>query len=206
MTPPIADESYDADSLQQGVLNNLWIPTINWSEIAEDGARIFTEGQGTKIKDVDGVWRYDASAGLMLVTVGHGRQEIVDAISEQLSRLHYVNTFQYSTPNVIAFAEKLATLTPGDLNRVQLLSGGSEAVETALKIAYQYHVNRGEPGRPKCICTPGFLPRSVSRSTERWERKGSGSRAVRACAPGQRAVRATTVAVPRRCVDDSGGE
>lgn len=145
------DDSYDADALQEAVLKNLWIPTINWSEIAEDGARIFTEGQGTKIKDVDGVWRYDASAGLMLVNVGHGRQEIVDAISDQLSHLHYVNTFAYGTPSEIRFAEKLATLTPGNLNRVQFSSGGSEAVESALKIAYQYHVNRGEPGRTKFI-------------------------------------------------------
>lgn len=141
----------EGEALQQAVLKNLWIPTMNWSELAEDGARIFTEGQGTKIKDVDGVWRYDASAGLMLVNVGHGRQEIVDAIADQLSRLHYVNTFQYSTPSVVRFAEKLASLTPADLNRVQFLSGGSEAVETALKIAYQYHVNRGEPGRTKFI-------------------------------------------------------
>ena len=146
-----SDDSLDIDSLQKGILNNLWIPTINWPEVAEDGARIFTEGQGTKIKDIDGVWRYDASAGLMLINIGHGRQEIVEAITEQLSHLHYINTFQYSTPNVIRFAEKLASVTPGDLNRVQFLSGGSEAVETALKIAYQYHVNRGEPGRTKFI-------------------------------------------------------
>jgi adenosylmethionine-8-amino-7-oxononanoate aminotransferase len=145
------NEPYDADSLQQGILKNLWIPTINWSDVAEGEARIFTEGQGTKIKDVDGVWRYDASAGLMLINIGHGRTEVVDAITEQLSHLHYVNTFQSSTPQVIRFAEKLASLTPGDLNRVQFLSGGSEAVETALKIAYQYHVNRGEPGRTKFI-------------------------------------------------------
>ena len=155
MTTPAPDVSFDNESLQKAVLNNLWIPTINWSEIAEDGARILMEGQGTKIKDIDGVWRYDASAGLMLVNIGHGRHEVVEAISEQLSRLHYVNTFRYTTPSVAKFAEKLATLTPGNLNRVQFLSGGSEAVETALKIAYQYHVNRGEPGRTKFIAREG---------------------------------------------------
>ena len=155
MVTPKPDDSYDSGALEAAVLKNLWIPTINWSEIAEDGARIFTEGQGTKIKDIDGVWRYDASAGLMLVNIGHGRQEVVEAITEQLSRLHYANTFRYTTPSVVKFAEKLATLTPGDMNRVQFLSGGSEAVEAALKIAYQYHVNRGEPGRTKFIAREG---------------------------------------------------
>ncbi len=150
-----SDGSYDGEALQQAALRNLWIPTINWSEIAEDGAQIFTEGQGAKIRDIDGVWRYDGSAGLMLVNIGHGRQEVVDAISEQLSRLHYVNTFRYTTPSVVEFAQKLATLTPEDLNRVHFVSGGSEAVEAALKIAYQYHVNRGEPGRTKFIAREG---------------------------------------------------
>jgi adenosylmethionine-8-amino-7-oxononanoate aminotransferase len=125
--------------------------TRNWAEMAEDGFTVITEGQGVKVKDTDGVWRYDASAGLMLVNVGHGRKEIVDAVAEQLGKLHYADTFKYGNPPEIRFAEKIASLTPGDLNRVYFVSGGSEAVETALKIAYQYHANRGEPGRTKFI-------------------------------------------------------
>jgi adenosylmethionine-8-amino-7-oxononanoate aminotransferase len=145
----------ESDVLQQAALDHMWMPTQAFSKIAEDGVRIITEGQGTKLKDIDGVWRYDGSAGLMLVNVGHGRQEIVDAISAQLSRLHYADTFSYATPDVIRFGAKLASLTPGDLNRVLFVSGGSEAVESALKIAYQYHVNRGEPGRVKFIARQG---------------------------------------------------
>ena len=154
MTPG-SDRSPDDASLQRAILDHLWMPTQNWADIAEDGVRIITEGDGVKIKDIDGVWRYDASAGLMLVNVGHGRQEIVDAISAQLSKLHYADTFKYGTPEVIRFAEKIASLTPGDLNRVHFVSGGSEAVETALKIAYQYHVNRGEPQRTRFIARQG---------------------------------------------------
>jgi adenosylmethionine-8-amino-7-oxononanoate aminotransferase len=150
--PPILSE---ADALQQAVLKNMWMPTQRWSKIAEDGVLVITEGRGTKIKDIDGVWRYDGSAGLMLVNIGHVRQEVVDAISGQLSRLHYANTFTYGTPDVIRFAEKIASLTPGDLNRVLFVSGGSEAVESALKIAYQYHANRGDPGRTKFIARQG---------------------------------------------------
>lgn len=147
--------SPDGDALQQAVLDHMWMPTQPWSRIAEDGVRIITEGQGTKLKDIDGVWRYDGSAGLMLVNIGHGRQEVVDAISAQLSRLHYANTFTYGTPDVIRFGAKLASLSPGDLNRVLFVSGGSEAVESALKIAYQYHANRGEPNRTKFIARQG---------------------------------------------------
>jgi adenosylmethionine-8-amino-7-oxononanoate aminotransferase len=157
----------------------MWMPTQNWADIAEDGVHIITEGEGVKIKDIDGVWRYDSSAGLMLINVGHGRQEIVDAISAQLSKLHYVDAFKYGTPDVIRFAEKLASLTPGSLNRVYFVSGGSEAVETALKVAYQYHSNRGEPGRTKFIARQGSY-HGVSRGAlsvgsarvlarERWE-------------------------------------
>ena len=144
-----------AEELQQSALSHLWVPTQHWADMAEDGIRVITEGDGVKVKDADGVWRYDASAGLMLVNVGHGRREVVDAIAEQLATLHYASTFHYGTPQEIRFAQKLSTLTPGDLNRVYFVSGGSEAVETALKIAYQDHVNRGEPGRTKFIARKG---------------------------------------------------
>ena len=114
-----------------------------------------SEGDGVRIKSADGRWGYDGVAGLMLVNVGHGRQEIVDAIAAQLGTIHYANTFKYGSEPVVRFAEKVASLTPGDLNRVYFTSGGSEAVETALKIAYRYHFNRGEPGRRKFIGREG---------------------------------------------------
>lgn len=143
------------DDLQQAALAHLWMPTQDWSEIAEDGVSVMTEGDGVRIKDADGNWGYDGVAGLMLVNVGHGRKEIVDAIAGQLTTLHYANTFKYGAEPVIRFAETVASLTPGDLNRVYFTSGGSEAVETALKIAYRYHYNRDEPQRRKFIGREG---------------------------------------------------
>ena len=131
--------------LQEAALSHLWMPTQDWSDLAEDGVTFMSEGDGVRIKSADGRWGYDGVAGLMLVNVGHGRQEIVDAIAAQLGRIHYANTFKYGSEPVVRFAEKVASLTPGDLNRVYFTSGGSEAVETALKIAYRYHFNRGEP-------------------------------------------------------------
>lgn len=139
------------EELQQAALANLWAPTQSWSDLAESGVPIMAEGGGVKIRDVDGRWGYDGSAGLMLINIGHGRTEVIDAIAAQLGTLHYASTFRYATEPVVRFAEKVASLTPGDLNHVYFTSGGSEAVETALKIAFQYHANRGERQRTKFI-------------------------------------------------------
>ncbi len=140
----------DIADLQQTALRHYWQPTLPWNTLAESGPRIATEGDGVMIK-VNGEWGYDAMAGLVLTNIGHGRIEVVDAIRDQLATLHYASTFHFGSPSVIRLAEKVASLTPGDLNRVQFSSGGAEAVETALKIAYQYHFNRGESGRTKFI-------------------------------------------------------
>ena len=122
-------EDHELQSLQQAALRNYWLPTQPWNEIAEAGPSVATEGEGVRIK-VNGRWGYDAMAGLILVNIGHGRKTVVDAISDQLSQLHYGNTFAYPAPAVIRLAEKVASLTPGDLNRTYFTSGGAEAVET----------------------------------------------------------------------------
>ena len=98
---------------------------------------------------------YDGAAGLVLVNVGYGREEIARAVYDQLRTLHYANTFAFTTIPMIKLAEKVASLTPGNLNHVFFTSGGSEAVETSMKMARQYHVNRGEPQRTKFIARKG---------------------------------------------------
>ena len=144
-----------ADHLQAAALEHLWMPAQSWTDLAENGVSVMTEGDGVWIKDANGKWGYDGIAGLMLINIGHGRTEVIDAIAAQLRTLHYASTFRYATEPVIRFAEKLASLTPGDLDHVYFASGGAEAVETALKIAYQYHVNRGQPERTKFIARQG---------------------------------------------------
>lgn len=146
----MSTENDDITNLQQVALRHYWQPTLPWNTLAESGPRIATAGEGVMIK-VNGEWGYDAMAGLVVTNIGHGRTEVVDAVRDQLATLHYASTFHFGSPSVIRLAEKVASLTPGDLNRVQFSSGGAEAVETALKIAYQYHANRGEPGRTKFI-------------------------------------------------------
>ena len=105
--------------------------------------------------DSDGNSYIDAIGGLFLVNVGHGRTKIAEAVADQLSAVHYANTFMYPAVSTIKLSKKLAELAPGDLNRVFLASGGSEAVDTALKIIRQYHVNNGEPRRTKFIARRG---------------------------------------------------
>ena len=81
--------------------------------------------------DSDGTTYIDAIGGLFLVNVGHGRTEIAEAVADQLGALHYANTFAYPAVPTIKLSKKLAELAPGDLDRVFLASGGSEAVDTA---------------------------------------------------------------------------
>ena len=143
------------DDLREKALAHVWFPAQQWTDLAEGGLRIIAEGQGVKVKDFQGNWYYDASAGQQLVNVGHGRREIPEAVRDQLATLHYAATWLYSTVPVIRLAEKVASLTPGDLNRSFFTSGGSESVETALKMALNYFANLGESQRTKCIARKG---------------------------------------------------
>ncbi len=139
-------------------LAHLW-PHSNdaeWGELVDGGVLgIFESGRGSTLVDVEGREYLDALAGLFLVNVGHGRAEIGEAMARQAARLAYTAASNTANTSAIALADKVAELTPGDLDRVFLCSGGSEAVESALKIAKQVQVLRGYPKRYKVICRRG---------------------------------------------------
>ena len=144
------------EELKQAAMDHLWMPYTQYNDLLNTGGpRIIVEGEGIRVKDSEGNSYIDAIGGLFLVNVGHGRNEISEAVANQLNSLHYANTFMYGTIPTILLAKKLAELAPGDLSRVFLASGGSEAVDTALKIIRQYHVNNGEPRRTKYIARRG---------------------------------------------------
>ncbi|MFQ5874987.1 MAG: aspartate aminotransferase family protein, partial [Dehalococcoidia bacterium] len=144
------------DELKQAALDHLWMPFTQFKDLAEAGGpMIVVEGEGVRVKDSDGKSYIDGIGGLFLINVGHGRQEIADAIDQQVRAIHYANTFGYATIPEVKLAERLAGLAPGDLNKVFFASGGSEAVDTALKIARQYHVNNGQSQRTKIIARRG---------------------------------------------------
>lgn len=128
---------------------------LQWDEFTERGLRVFTTGKGCTLTDVQGRTYIDGLAGLFLVNVGHGRQEIAAAMAEQAGRLAYTAASNSTNPATVALAETVASITPGDLDRVFFCSGGSEAVETALKIAKQAQALRGYPRRYKVICRRG---------------------------------------------------
>lgn len=139
-------------------LSHLW-PHSNdaeWGELVDgDSLGIFESGHGSTLVDVNGREFLDALAGLFLVNVGHGRSEIGEAMAGQAAKLAYSAASNTANTSAIALAEKIAELTPGDLNRILLCSGGSEAVESALKVAKQVQVLRGFPKRYKVICRRG---------------------------------------------------
>lgn len=131
-------------------LDAYWLPfTANRAFKARP--RIFSRAEGLHYVTPDGRRVIDATSGLYCVNAGHGRSEIAAAIKESVDRLDFAPPFQYGHPQVFEFAARMAQLAPGDLNRVLLGSSGSEAVESALKIALAYHRARGDAGRTRLI-------------------------------------------------------
>lgn len=140
----------------KSALDHVWIHSANWKELAEQkGMRVFDRGEGARLYDVNGTEYIDGIAGLWVVNAGHGRREIGEAMAEQAARLAYVSASNYTTVPAVALAETIADLLPGDLNRIFFCSGGSEAVESAMKIAKQVQVMRGFPKRYKIIARRG---------------------------------------------------
>ncbi|HET6771845.1 MAG TPA: aspartate aminotransferase family protein [Acidimicrobiales bacterium] len=118
---------------------------------AIDETRIIERGDGCYVWDHQGNRYLDGLAGLFVSQVGHGRTELARAASAQAEKLGYFPIWTYAHPTAIQLAARLAELAPGDLNRVFFTTGGSEAVESAWKLARQYFRLTGEPGRYKVI-------------------------------------------------------
>ena len=145
----------DIDALRNASLRYLWMHNRDWSQMAEEGdPSIIVSGKGIRVTDSEGRSWIDVNGGYNSVNIGYGRTEIADAAYEQMQKIAYFPSGTTTEPTV-RLAEKLAEITPGSLSRVFLVSGGSEANETALKIARAYHKRNGEPGRYKIISRRG---------------------------------------------------
>ena len=112
---------------------------------------VIVRGSGPYVYDDKGKRYLDGLSGLFVSMVGHGRTELAEAASKQASELAYFPLWSYAHPSAVELAERLAELAPGDLNRVFFTTSGSEAVESAWKLAKQYFKLTGEPGRYKVI-------------------------------------------------------
>ncbi|MGH2681541.1 MAG: aspartate aminotransferase family protein [Actinomycetota bacterium] len=107
--------------------------------------------EGVWITDVDGTRYLDGAGGAIVVNVGHGVASVIDAIGEQLERTQYVHPTAFTTEAVEAYADEVAGILPMDDARIYPVSGGSEAVETALKMARAYHLAKSHGGRSVVI-------------------------------------------------------
>jgi len=112
---------------------------------------VISRGEGIYLYDEAGKRYFDGIAGASNVTLGHGRQRLADAMAEQAARLAYCFSVHFTNRPAIDYAQRLSTIAPGDLNYVYLVSGGSEAIESALKVARQYHIQRGNAQKQLAI-------------------------------------------------------
>ena len=146
---------HELRELQRSALDHLWIYMREPSEMAEKGEPLlFVEGDGVWVTDAAGQRFMDPMSGLGLTNIGYGRREVAEAAYEQMLQISYMPSGTTTIPTV-KLAAKLAELSPGDLTRSYFTSGGSESVETALKLARAYHRRRGEPTRYKFISRRG---------------------------------------------------
>ncbi|WP_133486193.1 aspartate aminotransferase family protein [Aliiroseovarius marinus] len=143
----------DSNFLKEKNARSLWHPMAHPADSLQNPPTIITGASGVKIKDVDGHEVVDAVGGLWNVNLGFSNQKIKDAISAQLDTLPYYSTFRGTTNDkVIELSEILRDFfAPDGLTRAFYTSGGSDSVETALRLARQYHKVKGDTGRTKFL-------------------------------------------------------
>jgi beta-alanine--pyruvate transaminase len=131
-------------------LEAYWMP-FTPNRAFKKAPRLITRAKDMYYYVADGRAVLDATAGLWCCNAGHGRDEIVAAIKHQAEELDYAPAFQFGHPHAFELASRIAALAPGDLDHVFFCNSGSEAVDTALKIALAYHHVRGEGARTRLI-------------------------------------------------------
>lgn len=108
-------------------------------------------GEGNYLFDDQGRRYFDATSGIAVVNIGHGRKRIVERMAEQARTLSFTTTVLYSSPVMFELADQIAEMTPGDVNTTFFTSGGSESTDTAIKLARQYHLMRGKVSKTMII-------------------------------------------------------
>ena len=145
------EPAQEIDRVQEAAKRNLWLHFTRMSAYADRDVPVIVRGSGAYVFDSRGKRYLDGLSGLFVSQVGHGRQEIADAGARQAAELAYFPLWSYAHPKAIELAARLADLAPGDLNRVFFTTSGSEAVESAWKLAKQYFKLIGQPERYKVI-------------------------------------------------------
>ena len=127
-----------------------WMPFTANQQFLEQ-PRLIARAEGVYYYNTRGEKLLDGSSGLYCIPLGHGRREIREAVAKQMEELDYAPPFQYGVPVAFRLATEVAQMLPAGLNRVFFSCSGSEAAETALKMAIQYHRARGEGQRTRFI-------------------------------------------------------
>ena len=141
MTAP-ARTARGAEELRRAARDHLW---LHFTRMAGYEPPIIVRGEGCYLEDIDGRRYLDALAGLFAVQIGYSHgEEIGEAAAAQMRELPFYTNWSYAHPRAIELAAEVASLTPPGLDRVFFVSGGSEAVEAAWKLARQYYAARGE--------------------------------------------------------------
>ncbi|UCB46670.1 MAG: aspartate aminotransferase family protein [Spirochaetota bacterium] len=136
--------------LSEKHIKKMFLDFLQMKEFAKNPL-VFEKGEGVWIWDVMGEKYLDGISGVWVVNVGHGNKRIIGAMKEQMDKLCFCSPIYSTNPKAIELVKMLTDLTPEDLNSVKLLSGGSEATETAMKLARQYHQQCGHPNKQKII-------------------------------------------------------
>ncbi|HEX6490522.1 MAG TPA: aminotransferase class III-fold pyridoxal phosphate-dependent enzyme, partial [Gaiellaceae bacterium] len=137
--------SLSLPELQRAAREHLWLHFTRMGGYAKTEVPVIVRGEGCYLEDANGKRYLDALAGLFAVNIGYSHgEEIGQAALEQMRELPFYTNWSYAHPRAIELAAQVAELAPGDLTRVFFVSGGSEAVESAWKLARQYHSARGE--------------------------------------------------------------
>jgi adenosylmethionine-8-amino-7-oxononanoate aminotransferase len=151
----MATTALDVHSLQRAAKEHLWMHFTRMGEYGTADVPIIVRGEGCYLEDASGRRYIDALAGLFSVNLGYSfGDEIGQAALDQMRELPFYTNWSYAHPRAIELAAEVASLAPGDLNRVFFCSGGSEAVESAWKLARQYYTARGEK-HLRGLVTPG---------------------------------------------------
>ncbi|HWH10716.1 MAG TPA: aspartate aminotransferase family protein [Solirubrobacteraceae bacterium] len=137
--------------LQDLARRHLWMHFTRMGSYADHEVPIIVRGDGCYVYDEHGKRYLDGLSALYCVNVGHGRDELAQAAAAQARELAFYTNWSYAHPAAIELAARIADLTPPGLDRVFFTSGGSEAVESAWKLARQYHKVTGQPTRTKLI-------------------------------------------------------
>jgi len=137
--------------LQELAKRHLWMHFTRHGAFDGADVPIIVRGEGAYVWDEHGNRYLDGLSALFCVNAGHGRTELGEAAARQVEELDFYTIWSYAHPRAIELATRIASLAPGDLNRVFFTSGGSEAVESAIKLARAYHQRTGNPRKTKFI-------------------------------------------------------